>query len=455
MLLLLACSHENFFRLDSSKPEPTLRPHIWKDVMAFTKYETEKNDYEYSLKWRVGTKVNTGTGKRLASSKAWSGLGKKAKDRTNAKIKNREVRLVDLDRVLPARSFSNSLLRKAENTTETELSEEISRAFCYILGISHSADFKIKEVSGHVNKRCYVVDSGEGPYSSYNAATGEESLIGILRDSLECPSGSLVLIDEVEAGLHPTIQRKLCKVIGQISWEQKKQFVMTTHSSTIIDSFPPGSRRFLEVHDNKYRVISGISPQAALSNMDAEGHPLVLLYCEDSLASFLIKKVVVKLAERYAHFGKLINIVESGPASDVAVDFKRHKFRYPQVVNKIGFAAVFDGDMKGKSSFSELDKEENIYFIFPFDAPEKFMARAYLKLQPNTELEIFLQNDNHHAFFGQMVKLGLATDHSDARNICYDAFSSSSDFDKHCDELEEFLVAVATRFSDPGYDPVA
>ncbi|MDE3029500.1 MAG: AAA family ATPase, partial [Paracoccaceae bacterium] len=43
ILLLLACSHENFYRLDSSKPEPTWRQHIWKDVMAFTKYETEKN----------------------------------------------------------------------------------------------------------------------------------------------------------------------------------------------------------------------------------------------------------------------------------------------------------------------------------------------------------------------------------------------------------------------------
>jgi predicted ATPase len=213
LLLLLACSHEQFFRLDASKPDPTLRAHIWKDVMAFTKYETEKNDYSYKLKWRKGKKVLDGEGKRLASSEAWSGLAKKAKDRTNAKIKDREVRLVDLDRLLPARSFSASLLRKAANATSAKLSEDVSKAFCYVLDIAWTQAFSILEVSGHVNKRCYVVDNGNGAYSSYNAASGEESLIAILRDAIESPAGSLVLIDEIEAGLHPSVQRKLAKVL--------------------------------------------------------------------------------------------------------------------------------------------------------------------------------------------------------------------------------------------------
>src|SRR6056297_691421 len=94
LLLLLACSHEKFMRLDASKPEPTWREHAWKDVLTFTKHETETNDYTYSMKWRLANKSQTGEGKRLASSKSSSGLGKKSKEvRRNAKIKDREVRL--------------------------------------------------------------------------------------------------------------------------------------------------------------------------------------------------------------------------------------------------------------------------------------------------------------------------------------------------------------------------
>lgn len=36
ILLLLACSHYDFLRVDSTKPTNTLRRHTWKDVLQFT-----------------------------------------------------------------------------------------------------------------------------------------------------------------------------------------------------------------------------------------------------------------------------------------------------------------------------------------------------------------------------------------------------------------------------------
>lgn len=449
LLLLLACSHEKFLRLDSSKPEPTLREHIWKDVMAFTKYETETNDYIYRLQWRVGKKKNSGEGKRLATSQAWSGLGKKAKDRTNAKIKNREVRLIDLDRLLPARSFSASLLRKTANTASVKLHDDVAKAFCYILDIPWGQAFSILEVSGHVNKRCYVISDGAGAYSSYNSASGEESLIGILREVIESPPSSLILIDEIEAGLHPSVQRKLAKVISLISWEHKKQFIITTHSPTIIDSFPVRSRRFLEVVVGKYHVLNGISPQAAMSKMDAIGHPLVMLYLEDDLAKFLVDKVLIDLSRIYSSFRGLIDICMSGPASDVKIDYARHKFRFGKVKSGLGFCAIFDGDMKGKVQFADIAADENVMFMFPQDAPEKFLVEAFLESNPNPQLSAFLAADNHHAAFGKMVDLNLASDKSDARNQCFEAFKNTPEYETFFAELSEFLRGVVQRFSDP------
>lgn len=430
-----------------------MREHIWKDVMAFTKYETEASDYSYKMNWRTGTKTITGEGKRLASSQAWSGLGKKAKDRTNAKIRDREVRLIDLDRMLPARTFSTSLLRKSANASVTTLDDNIAKAFCYIFELVYTQGFKISEVSGHVNKRCYVVDNGTGPYSSYNAATGEESLISILRDSLECDKNSLVLIDEIEAGLHPSVQRRLMDVLNQISWDEKKQFIITTHSATVIDALPPNSRKFIENNAGIYKVISRISPQAALSKMDAVGHPLVSLYCEDDLAAFLIKKVVIEIGKVHPHFARLVEVIISGPASQVKNDFVRHKFRYSQVRNKIGFAAVIDGDMKNKADFSDLLAEENCCFLMPEQAPEKFLISAYLNASPHQQLQVFLNNDNHHAAFNKMAEYGLAADAEDAKQICYTAFKASAEHADHFTVLKSFLMGVVTRFSSPDYSP--
>ena len=437
-------------RLDASKPEPTWREHAWKDVLTFTKHETESNDYSYSLKWRLANKFMKGEGKRLASSKSWSGLGKKSKaGRQNAKIKDREVRLIDLDRLLPARSFSASLLRKTATYTATKIDESIVKAFCYVLDLPYSSEFEIHELGGHVNKRCYLIKAPAHSYSSYGAASGEESLINLLRDIIEAPEGSLILIDELEAGFHPAVQRKLARVICQVSWEQKKQFVVTSHSSTIIDALPATSRKFIEFHNGLYRTISGIAPQAALSKMDSVGHPLVRLFCEDDLAEYLIRKVATEIAKEHKNFLRLFEFIRSGPADMVKNDYERHKFFFDQLRNKIGYCAVFDGDYRGKPGYVELEKGDNhVHFMKPDLAPEKVLGRAYLDTYPNSELEAFLGADDHHAFFKKMVHMDLATDIGDAKSKCYGAFENSKDYSEHFNSLKKFLIKTATTFSE-------
>jgi AAA15 family ATPase/GTPase len=111
ILLLIACSHENFCKMDSTSPEVGMRSHVWRDVLSFTKYENTNTNYSYKLKWRVGNSNREGEGKRLSSSRSWSGLGKRSSNdsRINAKIRERHVRFIDLERVLPVRNFSYSL----------------------------------------------------------------------------------------------------------------------------------------------------------------------------------------------------------------------------------------------------------------------------------------------------------------------------------------------------------
>ncbi len=449
ILLLVACSFEKFMKVDSTAPAGQLREHNWSDVMAFTNHETSAQDYSYELEWRVGSSNRSGEGKRLASSRAWSGLGKKSSDkaRLNAKIRDREVRFIDLERVLPGRSFSNALYRKANIANAVRLNEEVEQAFSYIFGVD---DVELSEVGSHINKSCFLISHAGNSYSSYNAASGEEAVIYLLKDIIDSRTDSLILIDEVEAGFHPSVQRKLADIIQYISWRDKKQFIITTHSPTLLSAFPGSSRRFIERFNNRYRVINRISHQAARSKMDAVGYPLLILYCEDDLASFLIKKVLTKISSEHPYFHRLVDIIESGPIDQVKNDYERHRRNFPQFRNSVGYCAVFDGDHKDHPHYSNYfgNTLEKTLFLYPYDAPEKFLVRAYLRENPNDELTSALQHSDHHSLFQQMVNLGLATDKSDARAACYTAFETSPEYAKHEEDLKNFLVTVVTEYSD-------
>ena len=450
LLILIACSHEKLMKVDSTSPNGDIREHVWKDLINFTSHETDTSDYSYKMSWRVGqSPIKRGEGKRLASSKAWGGLAKKssAQDRTNAKIRDREVRFIDLERILPARSFSNALYRKANAATKVRLDLKIEKAFSYIFDLP---DVKIFQAGKHVNKSCFFIKHSDSEYSSYNAASGEEAIIYLLIDISGTPDNSLILVDEIEAGFHPNIQRKIAKIIQYISWTEKKQFIITTHSPSLMSAFPRKSRIFIENQNGNHRAISGLAAQAVASKMDSIGHPLLTLYCEDDLAAFLIGKILQKLSSIYQYFSRLIQIVESGPVNQVKNDYVRHKRNFSYLRNKVGYAAVFDGDYKDHHDYAVYfqNDSENTCFIYPYEAPEKFLVRSYLNSFPNTELQSALVHTDHHCLFQEMVNLNLATDVSDARSSCYSAFKTVPEFNKHAADLESFLKTVVKHFTE-------
>ena len=448
ILLLIACSFEKFFKLDSTSPTAGLRAHAWKDVLSFTAHETVNRDYTYKLEWRVGNVKRTGEGKRLANSKAWSGLGKKSSDksRTNAKIRDREVRLIDFERILPGRSFSNSLFRKANASDAIRLHEDIEQAFAYIFDLE---DVQIYSTGTHLNKRCFLIKQNGERYSTFNSASGEESIISLLLDIHEASPNALILIDEIEAGFHPSIQRKLADIVQYFSWISKKQFIITTHSPTFLSALPSESRRFIEHSNAGYRVIQGISPQSARSKMDSTSHPLVRLYCEDDLASFLITKVLSRISASYPQFYKLYNLITSGPINEVKNDYCRHKRNFDQYTDKTGYCAIFDGDYHSDLNYSIVADTEGelATFIFPYEAPEKFLVRSYLATHKSQELSAAFIHINHHQLFQKMVELGLATDSHDARALCYAAFETTPEYTRHYDNLERFLKSTVSHFS--------
>ncbi|WP_288352271.1 AAA family ATPase [uncultured Alistipes sp.] len=456
ILLLVACSFEEFWRYDSTKPETDFKHATWRDVISFTKNETDNGGYSYQLWWRIGTHKDLhGIGKRnTGARKSWTGLGKSShRERTNAKIKERHVRFIDLERMLPARDFTRRLNYKASIAEKEKINDDITSYFCYILDIPDA--ITIYQTGSHINKRAFLIEKtindATESYSSYNAASGEEALLNILIDIEEAPKNSLILIDELECGIHPNVQRKLADVIQYIAWTKKQQFIITTHSATLLSAFPQKSRKLIDVSiDGKYCVISKPAVNTVFSKMDSEAHPLITLYCEDDLAKYIIRQMLVQINTEKKHFDRLINIVTSGAINEVNDDYKRHKRNFNQFVPKKGYCCVFDGDYQADPKYSTYNDNNTdfAFFLYPYTAPEKFLIEAYLQQHPNGALRSFMRHEDHHNGFKKMAELGLATEETDARNRCWNAFKSTPDYTQLFDKFKTFIFRTIEHFSN-------
>lgn len=453
MLLLIACSHVHFKKFDATKPTTELRDHKWRDVITFTNHENVNNDYIYRLKWRKGNQNREGQGKRTSNTGAWTGLAKfsSQENRINAKIRDREVRLIDLERIIPARNFSNSLFRKIDQVNlNNRLSADVEKAFSFIFNLD--PNIEIYNIGSHVNKIAYLIRPNDGDsYSSYNAASGEESLLNMLTEVIDTAENSLILIDEIEAAFHPTIQRKIADIIQYFSWHHKKQFIITTHSPTMMGAFPQKARVFIDKKlDGSYESISNVPINVAFSKMDSLSHPLINLYCEDEEAKYILRNLLVGLNSTHKNFDKLVNLITSGPVNSVRDDYKRHKRNYSQMRLKIGFACVFDGDYKNDPHYSDYHKnpDEFSFFLYPFMAPEKFLVTSYLNANPNTNLRSALNFNDHHTLFQEMQNLGLAANRMQAREMCWTSFKVTPEFSFLKTEFEEFIIKTVKHFAE-------
>lgn len=453
VLLLISCSYDNFRHIDPTTPETLFRKFTWKDVIKFTKDETDRGGYSYELFWRLGSsKEKHGEGKRGLGKQSWTGLGKLSHTgRTNAKIMNREVRFIDLDRVHPARGCSKRLVYKASHAPKIELADEIVELYKYVFRISE--DIRIYQTGSHINKRVFliehVLDGDAESYSSYNDASGEEALLNMLTEMIEAGDNALIMIDELECGIHPETQRRLADVIQYLSWTKKQQYIITTHSATLLSAFPRKSRKLIERINDCYHVVHNPAVGTVFSKLDSTAHPLVKLYCEDDVAKYCIDKMMVKVNEERPYFSRIFNVIISGAANEVAQDYERHKHLYEQMIPKQGYCCVLDGDMRTNPHYSHYFGDENEYveFLYSDEAPEKFLCRAFLDAQPNHDLMAFLEQENHHDAFQEMENLGLAANPSDALSMCWNCFSQTDGFVKMYDSFKNFVFRTLTYFS--------
>lgn len=248
-----------------------------------------------------------------------------------------------------------SVLQLASGNYKTETVDASNIAFAQnILGYRYA---KLSVISDRVKSLLFAERENEKfnsdvRYSEFHMSAGERAVLR-LSMSISKVQDALVLIDEIEAGLHPFIQQLLMLELQRLALRNQLQVVVTTHSPVILETVPPEAKVFLERNEDTvirrepYRDII----QKALYGGSQDKLSII---CEDEEAEAFIRGVL-------DYLGSEINFFQD----DIQVGRDTGKDQFPS-------------HLEALAKFHKLD---DIVFILDGDAQSsgvgpKMQARA-------------------------------------------------------------------------------
>ena len=282
----------------------------------------------------------------------------------------REVDYLPLSRILPAQEVSGlltSFKNPAGNVFTKPLDTDSIENFSYIMGRQYSsAEIQQK------NRLSFQKCNSDCDYTAFNMGGGECCIIALLHLLQRMPRGGLLIIEEIEAGLHPQAQKRLAEVLLNVCLSKQLQIICTTHSQVFLDALPRPARLILKKSGSDHSVIEAPSTRYAMYEMTGEIHPELVVYCEDQFARILISEALSSDARKRVKIqdvGCNSRVIEQGVAH-IRSGFEMRSL------------CVLDGDCTDndvsswiRSARGERNHIEPEYLILPGDVPpEKWVV---------------------------------------------------------------------------------
>ncbi len=140
-----------------------------------------------------------------------------------------------------------------------------------------------------VNKRrLFVVDRHKKHYSGFNMGAGENAIFSVLIELFTAGFGSLLVIDEIELGLHEEAQKRFIDELKITCKELHCQIICSTHSAAILESLPLEARVFIESYEDKTNIIPDVTSNYAMGKLTGKGGEELMVYVEDEVASSIV-----------------------------------------------------------------------------------------------------------------------------------------------------------------------
>lgn len=131
--------------------------------------------------------------------------------------------------------------------------------------------------------------TNEARYSEFHMSSGERVILRISKD-ISNLQDALILIDEVEVGLHPYTQQQAMLEFQRIALRNKLQIIVASHSPVVLESVPPEARLFLERDEDTAEVSRVPAYRDILQKaFYGQSRDKLSILCEDEVAEGLIR----------------------------------------------------------------------------------------------------------------------------------------------------------------------
>ena len=207
-------------------------------------------------------------------------------------------------------------------------------------------------------------------YSELHMAAGERAILRLSQEIAQLED-ALVLIDEVEAGLHPRIQHLLMLELQQLALRNDLQIIVTSHSPVVLDSVPMHARIFLERTDTgQVRVVREPYRDVVQDALYGRSHDVLNVLCEDRTGAGVVHGILDVLVPKEGIRRESIRVGSNTGAGEFPVHAKAFR-RFGQLHN---FVFVLDGDQEDSDIqdriWTEARREVPVLYLPGRDNPE-------------------------------------------------------------------------------------
>lgn len=262
---------------------------------------------------------------------------------------------------------------------------------------------EVVDLSSGKKRLLFASQRGGPSYSELQMASGERAVVR-LAQQIATLDGALVLIDEVEAGLHPWVQQVLMLELQQLALRNSLQIIVTSHSPVVLESVPDNGRIFLQRRDDGRVEVLPAYRDIIQDSLYGRSQDSLNVLCEDGVAEGILRGVIDHLVPELELNHQAIRIGRDTGASQFP-EHARALRKFGQLANLM---FVLDGDMQDTDEEHTLREAARgaagICFLPGNCAPEGWIWQQ-LRHGSLDESELGISMDSLHATMTQLDSL--------------------------------------------------
>ena len=226
--------------------------YTYGDFFTFSPVETGLADIEIKSGYLDQNGLKYDIRKKKSSGK-WNDYNRRPK---------RAVAYLGIQRIVPPSESSphrHYCKKFREYTLTSNQLDQLKSSMTAIIGRNYDS-IELDEFNSY---RLFKAERRGIKYTGFNMGAGENAVLGLLLEILGAGRGALIVVDEIELGLHVQAQIRLMNELKKLCKEHNCQIICSTHSKYVLNSLPPEARIFIKRSDSATEIIPNISSEYA------------------------------------------------------------------------------------------------------------------------------------------------------------------------------------------------